>query len=178
MPPTAAGHAQRSCGQLRNNSDDQAFAQCALYAGVHHLFSTPGVSRVRRPVSVDITTVDAAKSIESRVICAITLGKQVVCPVAAPLPRGFARALIWTVTRQLSGGRQVCARFAPVLHHFFLEHYREPAAWFERRLAYTRATAVNSVAGYVLGLGDRHSHNILIHTRTAEAHLRFAAIQG
>lgn len=72
----------------------------------------------------------------------------------------------------------MCARFAPVLHHFFLEHYREPAAWFERRLAYTRATAVNSVAGYVIGLGDRHSHNILIHTRTAEAHLRFAAIQG
>ena len=64
---------------------------------------------------------------------------------------------------------QVCARFAPVLHHFFLEHYREPAAWFERRLAYTRATAVNSMAGYVIGLGDRHSHNILIHTRTAEA---------
>ena len=63
----------------------------------------------------------------------------------------------------------MCARFAPVLHHFFLEHYREPAAWFERRLAYTRATAVNSMAGYVIGLGDRHSHNILIHTRTAEA---------
>ncbi len=72
----------------------------------------------------------------------------------------------------------MCARFAPVLHHFFLEHYREPAAWFERRLAYMRATAVNSVAGYVIGLGDRHSHNILIHTRTAEVHLRFPAIQG
>ena len=48
-------------------------------------------------------------------------------------------------------------------------------SWIKRRLAYTRATAVNSMAGYVIGLGDRHSHNILIHTRTAEARF-FAAI--
>lgn len=49
----------------------------------------------------------------------------------------------------------VCERYKPVLHHFFLERYRDPATWFEKRLAYTRSTAVNSVAGYVIGLGDR-----------------------
>ncbi|BDA48015.1 Serine-protein kinase ATM [Coccomyxa sp. Obi] len=62
----------------------------------------------------------------------------------------------------------VCARFTPCLHNFFLENFRQPAAWFEKRLAYTRATAVNSMAGYLIGLGDRHFHNILIDKRSAE----------
>ena len=38
-------------------------------------------------------------------------------------------------------------KFSPVLRHFFLENFREPAAWFERRLAFTRSVAVNSMAG-------------------------------
>lgn len=63
---------------------------------------------------------------------------------------------------------QVCARFTPCLHNFFLENFRQPAACFEKRLAYTRATAVNSMAGYLIGLGDRHFHNILIDKRSAE----------
>lgn len=49
----------------------------------------------------------------------------------------------------------ICAKYHPVLHHFFLERYRDPAMWFEKRLAYTRSTAVNSMAGYIIGLGDR-----------------------
>jgi hypothetical protein len=62
----------------------------------------------------------------------------------------------------------VCARFAPCLHNFFLETFRAPAAWFEARLAYTRATAVSSMAGYLIGLGDRHSANILLDRRSAQ----------
>ena len=38
-------------------------------------------------------------------------------------------------------------KFPPVMRHFFYERFREPAAWFERRLAYTRSVAVNSMAG-------------------------------
>lgn len=63
---------------------------------------------------------------------------------------------------------EVCEHFKPVLHHFFLERFREPATWFERRLAYTRSVAVSSIAGYIIGLGDRHSHNILIDQRSAD----------
>ena len=55
-----------------------------------------------------------------------------------------------------------------MLHHFFLERYPDPGAWFERRLAYVRTTAVSSMAGYIIGLGDRHSNNILIDERSAE----------
>jgi len=49
---------------------------------------------------------------------------------------------------------QCLANFPPVFHHFFLEAFRAPAAWFEARTRYTRSIAVSSMAGYVIGLGE------------------------
>ncbi|KAJ2121753.1 phosphatidylinositol kinase- protein kinase tor1 [Coemansia sp. RSA 720] len=40
--------------------------------------------------------------------------------------------------------------------------------WLEHRTNYTRSLAVMSIAGYILGLGDRHPSNILIHKRTGK----------
>jgi hypothetical protein len=51
---------------------------------------------------------------------------------------------------------------------FFTEFFPSPPDWFERRLAYTRSVAASSMAGFVLGLGDRHPQNILIDKMTAE----------
>lgn len=34
--------------------------------------------------------------------------------------------------------------------------------WLERRTAYTRSTAVMSMVGYLLGLGDRHPSNLML----------------
>lgn len=74
---------------------------------------------------------------------------------------------------------EICAHFHPVFHHFLLEHFPEPAVWFERRLAYTRSVAVNSMVGYVLGIGDRHTQNILVDKTTAEfVHIDFGVIFG
>ncbi|KAJ1882095.1 phosphatidylinositol kinase- protein kinase tor1 [Coemansia sp. RSA 486] len=44
--------------------------------------------------------------------------------------------------------------------------YNSPNAetWLERRTNYTRSMAVMSVVGYILGLGDRHLTNILLHS--------------
>lgn len=61
----------------------------------------------------------------------------------------------------------VTRRFPPVLHHFFLENFTAPAAWFQARTHYTRAMAVSCMAGYIIGLGDRHFGNILLDLRTA-----------
>lgn len=49
-----------------------------------------------------------------------------------------------------------------------METFPEPEAWFAARIAYVRTTAVISMIGYVLGLGDRHGENILFDESTGE----------
>ncbi|KAG6006598.1 Serine/threonine-protein kinase tel1 [Claviceps maximensis] len=73
-----------------------------------------------------------------------------------------------TETR-LNTYRKVAERFQPVMRYFFMEYFIDPDEWFARRLAYTRSTAAISMLGHVLGLGDRHGHNILLDTKTGEA---------
>ncbi|KAJ1894882.1 phosphatidylinositol kinase- protein kinase tor1, partial [Kickxella alabastrina] len=54
--------------------------------------------------------------------------------------------------------------------------YKSPNAevWLERRTNYTRSLAVMSIAGYILGLGDRHPSNIMMHTWTGNiVHIDF-----
>ncbi|XP_073048617.1 serine/threonine-protein kinase ATM isoform X37 [Primulina eburnea] len=63
---------------------------------------------------------------------------------------------------------EVCKNFRPVMHYFFLERFRHPADWFDKRLAYTRSVAASSMVGYIVGLGDRHSMNVLIDQSSAE----------
>ena len=44
-------------------------------------------------------------------------------------------------------------------------------------MLYTRSCAVNSVVGHLLGIGDRHTHNILIHQNTGEVvHIDFGIV--
>lgn len=62
----------------------------------------------------------------------------------------------------------VCAHFGPVFHHFFLERYGSAREWLARRVCYTRSCAASSVVGYALGVGDRHTRNILVDQTTAE----------
>jgi ataxia telangiectasia mutated family protein len=64
--------------------------------------------------------------------------------------------------------RSVTDRFHPVMRYFFTERFSDPDVWFVKRLAYTRSTAAISILGHVLGLGDRHGHNILLDTESGE----------
>jgi phosphatidylinositol kinase/protein kinase (PI-3 family) len=41
-------------------------------------------------------------------------------------------------------------------------------SWFAMRLNYTRSVATTSIVGHILGLGDRHTSNILIESSTGE----------
>ncbi|KAI8799565.1 hypothetical protein BJ742DRAFT_749830 [Cladochytrium replicatum] len=43
---------------------------------------------------------------------------------------------------------------------------RNAEAWLERRTNFTRSLAVMSMAGYMLGLGDRHPSNLMVHRTT------------
>lgn len=63
---------------------------------------------------------------------------------------------------------EICHNFKPVFRHFFYENFNTSYSLLERRLAYTRSCATSSMIGYILGLGDRHVHNILIDKHTAE----------
>jgi serine-protein kinase ATM len=63
---------------------------------------------------------------------------------------------------------QIRERFRPVMRHFFTEKHKTPTAWFAMRLNYTRSVATTSVVGHVIGLGDRHTSNILVDNGTGE----------
>lgn len=70
--------------------------------------------------------------------------------------------------------REITSRFHPAFRYFFLERFPHPTEWMTARLAYTRSVAATSMIGYLLGVGDRHSHNILIDTKTGEVvHIDF-----
>ncbi|KAG2387963.1 hypothetical protein C9374_000813 [Naegleria lovaniensis] len=64
----------------------------------------------------------------------------------------FAEQVYKTITTQVP----------PVLHNFFLHQFLEPNQWYQSRLNFVRTTAVWSMVGYIVGLGDRHCENILI----------------
>lgn len=49
-----------------------------------------------------------------------------------------------------------------MFHFFFLEQSLDPAKWWQRRLAYTRSVAVNSIVGYVVGCVSLHLELLLL----------------
>lgn len=73
-----------------------------------------------------------------------------------------------TIETRVSVYRKVTENFHPVMRYFFMENFEDPDEWFARRTAYTRTTAAISMLGHVLGLGDRHGHNILLDSKTGE----------
>ena len=62
----------------------------------------------------------------------------------------------------------VQARFRPVMRHYFTQLHKAPTAWFAIRLNYARSVATTSIVGHVLGLGDRHTSNILMDNSSGE----------
>ncbi|KAK4175025.1 putative serine/threonine-protein kinase TEL1 [Triangularia setosa] len=73
-----------------------------------------------------------------------------------------------TTEHRIAVYRKVTEKFHPVMRYFFMEYFPDPDEWFHKRTAYTRTTAAISMLGHVLGLGDRHGHNILLDTKTGE----------
>ena len=55
-----------------------------------------------------------------------------------------------------------------VFSEWFSKTFPDPQAWLMARMAYTRTTAVMSMMGYIIGLGDRHLENINVDTTTGE----------
>lgn len=54
------------------------------------------------------------------------------------------------------------------LHRVLWLKSQDTEHWLTRRVTYTRTLAVNSMIGYILGLGDRHPSNILLERSTGK----------
>ncbi len=52
-------------------------------------------------------------------------------------------------------------RYPTVFGEWFVRTFPDPQTWLMSRLGYARTTAVMSMVGYVIGLGDRHAENIM-----------------
>ncbi|CUM65919.1 uncharacterized protein PRCAT00003572001 [Priceomyces carsonii] len=55
----------------------------------------------------------------------------------------------------------VCRNNPPVLHSWYIKQFPDPTVWYLARNSFTRSSAVMSIVGYIVGLGDRHCENIL-----------------
>ena len=58
--------------------------------------------------------------------------------------------------------------YRPYFHRWFLQRFNDPTEWLEARIRFTQSTAVWSAVGHVLGLGDRHTENMLVAVESAE----------
>lgn len=63
---------------------------------------------------------------------------------------------------------RVLSSLPPSLGKWLLARFAEPGAWLAARLAFTRTNAAWAMVGHVLGLGDRHGDNIMIHGLTGK----------
>eukprot|EP00804_Cyclotella_cryptica_P008905 CCRYP_012021-RA/>CCRYP_012021-RA protein AED:0.02 eAED:0.02 QI:94/1/1/1/0.87/0.88/9/625/3358 len=71
----------------------------------------------------------------------------------------------------------VLQQYLPIMYWWFIQNFSNPHAWFEARNNFTLSAAVWSAVGHIIGLGDRHSENILIDTRSGECvHVDFDCI--
>ena len=73
---------------------------------------------------------------------------------------------------------EICRRHSPVFRFFFVERFgNSMEAWHAAKLKYTRSVAVSSIIGHILGIGDRHTSNILVHQKTGEVvHIDFGIV--
>jgi serine/threonine-protein kinase ATR len=65
----------------------------------------------------------------------------------------------------------------PLFYWWFVQNFMDPHSWYEARTRFAHTAAAWSAVGHVIGLGDRHSENILIDTSSgACVHVDFDCI--
>jgi serine/threonine-protein kinase ATR len=67
--------------------------------------------------------------------------------------------------------------YPPVFYWWFVRNFQDPHKWFEARTRFALSAAAWAAVGHVIGLGDRHSENILLDTSCGECvHVDFDCI--
>uniref|UniRef100_A0A1I7UBT1 non-specific serine/threonine protein kinase n=1 Tax=Caenorhabditis tropicalis TaxID=1561998 RepID=A0A1I7UBT1_9PELO len=74
--------------------------------------------------------------------------------------------------------RDVACKETPVvMAKWFRLQYPEAGKWFACRKQFAKSTAVMSIIGYIFGLGDRHTKNLMVHLKTGKCiHVDFDMI--
>ncbi|EFO98900.1 hypothetical protein CRE_19658 [Caenorhabditis remanei] len=74
--------------------------------------------------------------------------------------------------------REVACKQTPiVMSKWFRIQYPEAGKWFASRKQFAKSAAVMSIIGYIFGLGDRHTKNLMIHLQTGKCiHVDFDMI--
>lgn len=70
----------------------------------------------------------------------------------------------------------ILKQYRPVLYWWFAQNFASPHAWYEARTNFTLSTAVWSAVGHIIGLGDRHSENILIDKESGKSFCRGSSL--
>ncbi|CAN8074309.1 unnamed protein product, partial [Agarophyton chilense] len=97
-------------------------------------------------------------------------------PDASHIMRQYERA----ATKRQFLEEWAFAKFPAVMQRYFVRRFGGGAdgrAWVEARNAWTESCAVWSMAGYVVGLGDRHGENVLVESSSGRCvHVDFAML--
>jgi len=64
------------------------------------------------------------------------------------------------------------------LYEHFLDDFVDPNIWYEKKLRYIISTAIWSMTGYIIGLGDRHTQNIMISPNFEVCHIDYGYMLG
>ena len=70
--------------------------------------------------------------------------------------------------KRIENFRTILPETTPVFHLWFQNQFADAYSWAMAKRNFTRTSAVYSVLGYILGLGDRHSENMLLNPATGE----------
>lgn len=68
-------------------------------------------------------------------------------------------------------------KYPPVLFWWFIANFKNPHVWYEARTRFTMSAVAWSAIGHIIGLGDRHTENILVKENSGDCvHVDFDCI--
>ncbi|RKP00612.1 hypothetical protein CXG81DRAFT_13004 [Caulochytrium protostelioides] len=76
--------------------------------------------------------------------------------------------LVQPVDACVAAFHEIQRHVPPVLRLAFYESFTSIQHWLAQRDRYTNSVAATSIAGFVVGLGDRHLSNIMLHSQSGE----------
>jgi len=64
--------------------------------------------------------------------------------------------------------KEVMKHTQPQMRHYWAERFKDASSWLTAKTRWCRSTAVMSIVGYIIGLGDRHCSNLLVDTNSGD----------